>query len=70
MNGSHRLDKTESIRLEQIDYIEVTPHPYYFLIKILKSSFQVGPNEQFLRIITIKHTKLRCFTTGCVELTR
>ncbi|UJR36230.1 hypothetical protein I4U23_028962 [Adineta vaga] len=52
INGSYRLDKIESIRIEQIDYIEV------------------GPNEQFLRIITIKHTKLRCLTTGSIELTK
>ncbi|CAF1240206.1 unnamed protein product [Adineta ricciae] len=52
INGSYRLNKIESVRIEQIDYIEV------------------GPNEQFLRIITIKHTKLRCLTTGSVDLTK
>jgi hypothetical protein len=70
MNGSHRLDKIESIRLEQIDYIEVNHHPHLFFIETLDSFFQTGPNQQFLRIITVKHTKLRCLTTGCVELTR
>ena len=70
MNGSHRLDKLESIRLEQIDYIEVNLHLSLFFIKTINSFFQIGPNEQFLRIITLKHTKLRCLTTGCIELTR
>ncbi|CAF3547720.1 unnamed protein product [Rotaria sordida] len=51
-NGLQRIEKIESIQLEQIDYIEI------------------GPNEQFLRIITAKNNKLRSLTTGCVELTR
>ncbi|CAF2400115.1 unnamed protein product [Rotaria sp. Silwood2] len=51
-NGLYRIEKIESIQLEQIDYIEI------------------GPNEQFLRIITMRNSKLRSLTTGCVELTR
>ncbi|CAF4488117.1 unnamed protein product [Rotaria sp. Silwood1] len=51
-NGLYRIEKIESVQLEQIDYIEI------------------GPNEQFFRIITIRNTKLRSLTTGCVDLTR
>ncbi|CAF2065281.1 unnamed protein product [Rotaria magnacalcarata] len=51
-NGLYRIEKIESVRLEQINYMEV------------------GPNEQFFRIMANKKSKLHTLTTGCVELTR
>ncbi|CAF3144888.1 unnamed protein product [Rotaria socialis] len=51
-NGLYRIEKVESVRLEQINYMEV------------------GPNEQFFRIMANKKSKLHTLTTGCVELTR
>jgi hypothetical protein len=56
------------MKLEQIDYIEVII--FYLITKITILLFKIGPNEQFFRINTVKHSKLRCLTTGCAELTR
>ncbi|CAF4244736.1 unnamed protein product, partial [Adineta steineri] len=49
----------DSYRIEKIESIPIEKIDY----------IEIGPNEQFFRIITVKHTKLRCLTTGCKELT-
>ncbi|CAF1482575.1 unnamed protein product, partial [Adineta steineri] len=50
----------DSYRIEKIESIPIEKIDY----------IEIGPNEQFFRIITVKHTKLRCLTTGCKELTK